>query len=411
MGAQDLIRSGADPMLSVNTNYSAMVALQNLNMTNSELESVQNRINTGFKVGSAKENGAVFAIAEGQRARLNALASVTDGLNRATSAIDVALSAGESIGKILQDMKAKAVSAQADDLTTDQRSAIQADYDAMRAQIDQIANSAQFNGLNLVSAGGSSLPVLMSDLSTGTVGRSVTSTAITGYAPGLSSYIVDATSSVTIADDTTFNLNGVAIGTVDVTATMTVQQYIDEVTTATGGRVTASYDQSTGVFTYVAPEAVVTTNELTVTTPGTARSWLGQGVAAGAVTGASVTTTIQDLDFTVGGAGALSTVSGAANLLATAGSALTVSGDLEAAIIAINVQMASLGSQAKALDIQHNFLVSLSDTVEKGIGNLVDADLAKESAKLQSLQIKQQLGAQALSIANQSPQVLLSLFQ
>ena len=73
--------------------------------------------------------------------------------------------------------------------------------------------------------------------------------------------------------------------------------------------------------------------------------------------------------------------------------------------------MASMGSQAKALDIQQNFLISLSDTVEKGIGNLVDADLAKESAKLQSLQIKQQLGAQALSIANQSPQVLLSLFQ
>ncbi len=398
-------------MLSVNTNYSAMVALQNLNMTNSELESVQNRINTGFKVGSAKDNGAVFAIAEGQRARLNALASVTDGLNRATSAIDVALSAGESIGKILQDMKAKAVSAQADDLTTEQRQAIQADYDAMRAQIDQIANSAQFNGLNLVAAGGSSLPVLMSDLSTGTVGRSVTATAITGYAPGLSSYIVDATSGVTAADDTTFNLNGVAIGTVDVTATMTVQEYIDEVSTATGGRVTASYNQATGVFTYVAPEAIVTTNELTVTTPGTNRAWLGQGVAAGAVTGSSVTTTIADLDFTVGGAGALQTVSGAANLLATAGSALTVSGDLEAAIITLNVQMASLGSQAKALDIQQNFLVSLSDTVEKGIGNLVDADLAKESAKLQSLQIKQQLGAQALSIANQSPQVLLSLFQ
>ncbi len=398
-------------MLSVNTNYSAMVALQNLNMTNSELESVQNRINTGFKVGSAKDNGAVFAIAEGQRARLNALASVTDGLNRATSAIDVALSAGESIGKILQDMKAKAVSAQADDLTTEQRQAIQADYDALRAQIDQIANSAQFNGLNLVAAGGSSLPVLMSDLSTGTVGRSVTATAITGYAPGLSSYIVDATSGVTAADDTTFNLNGVAIGTVDVTATMTVQQYIDEVSTATGGRVTASYDQSTGTFTYVAPEAVVGTNELTVTTPGTTRAWLGHGVAAAAVTGSSVTTTIADLDFTVGGAGALSTVSGAANLLSTAGSALTVAGDLEAAIITLNVQMASMGSQAKALDIQHNFLISLSDTVEKGIGNLVDADLAKESAKLQSLQIKQQLGAQALSIANQSPQVLLSLFQ
>ncbi len=401
-------------MLSVNTNYSAMVALQNLNMTNTQLEEVQNRINTGFKVGSAKDNGAVFAIAEGQRARLNALASVTDGINRATSAIDVALSAGESIGKILQEMKSKAVSAQADDLTTEQRQAIQADYDALRAQIDQIANSAQFNGLNLVAAGGSSLPVLMSDLSTGTVGRQISSAGIAGNIPGLSAQL---SASIGYAGDetVTFNLNGNGIGTVAITGTLTVQGYIDQVSTQTGGRVTANYNQATGTFTYVAGEAVAGTNELTITgvnvAAGAETNFLGVGVAAGAVTGSSVTTTIVDLDFTVGGTGALATVSGAANLLSTAGSALTASGDLESAIIALNVQMASLGSQAKALDIQHNFLTALSDTVEKGIGNLVDADLAKESAKLQSLQIKQQLGAQALSIANQSPQVLLSLFQ
>lgn len=401
-------------MLSVNTNYSAMVALQNLNMTNDQLEQVQNRINTGFKVGSAKDNGAVFAIAEGQRARLNALASVTDGIDRASSAIDVALSAGESIGKILQEMKAKAVSAQADDLTTEQRQAIQADYDALRAQIDQIANSAQFNGLNLVSAGGTSLPVLMSDLSTGTVGRQITSAGITGNVPGLAAQLV-ATVGYAGDETVTFNLNGNAIGTVAITGTLTVQQYIDQVSTQTGGRVTANYNQASGTFTYVSGEAVVGTNELTITAvnvaAGNETDFLGVGVAAAAVTGSSVTTTIADLDFTVGGAGALATVSGAANLLASAGSALTASGDLEAAIIALNVQMASLGAQAKALDIQQNFLISLSDTVEKGIGNLVDADLAKESAKLQSLQIKQQLGAQALSIANQSPQVLLSLFQ
>ncbi len=77
----------------------------------------------------------------------------------------------------------------------------------------------------------------------------------------------------------------------------------------------------------------------------------------------------------------------------------------------LNSNLATLGSQSKALDIQQSFLATLSDTVEKGVSSLVDADLAKESARLQSLQIKQQLGAQALSIANTSPQVLLSLFR
>ncbi|MEQ1783078.1 MAG: flagellin, partial [Hyphomonadaceae bacterium] len=84
---------------------------------------------------------------------------------------------------------------------------------------------------------------------------------------------------------------------------------------------------------------------------------------------------------------------------------------LEQAITDLNVGLASIGSQATALDAQQDFLSKLSDEIENGIGNLVDADLAKESAKLQSLQIKQQLGAQALSIANQAPQVILSLFK
>jgi len=397
-------------MLSVNTNYSAMIALQNLNSTNTELESVQNKISTGLKISSARDNGAVFAIAEGQRTRVSSLSAISDGIDRANSAIDVALSAGESIGKILKEMKSKAVAAQAADLSTEQRAALQADFDALRAQVDQVANSATFNGLNLVAAGGSNLNVVMSDIAAATTGRQIASTVIAGTVPGLSSYVV-GNGSVAATDDSTFNLNGVAIGTVDVTATTTIQQYLDAVSTQTGGRVTASYNQSTGQFTYVAPEAAAGTNELTITTAGTARSWLGQGVAAGAVSGAAVTSTITNRDFTVGGSGALATVSTAANLLNTTGAAGTAAGNIDTALAQLNLQMASMGSQANALEVQRGFLSRLSDEVENGIGNLVDADLAKESAKLQSLQIKQQLGAQALSIANQAPQVILSLFR
>ena len=397
-------------MLSVNSNYGASVALQSLGNTNKELGQVQNRISTGFKVASARDNGAVFAIAEGQRTRVSSIASVKDGIDRANSAIDVALSAGESIGKILKDMKTKAVAAQAADLSTEQRAALQTDFDALRAQVDQVANSATFNGLNLVAAGGSNLDVVMSDIAGATTGRQIDSTVIAGVVPGLSAYVV-GNGSVVAADDSTFNLNGVAIGTVDVTASMTIQGYLDQVSTQTGGRVTASYNQSTGQFNYVAAEAVAGSNELTITTAGTARSWLGQGVAAGAVSGGSVTSTITNRDFTVGGAGALSTVSTASNLLSTTGAASTAVGNIDTAITALNSQLATMGSQAKALDVQGEFLGKLADVVEQGISNLVDADLAKESARLQSLQIKQQLGAQALSIANQAPQLILSFFR
>ena len=397
-------------MLTINNNYSASLALQTLSATNRELEEVQGRINTGLKVANAKDNGAVFAIAEGQRARSISLTAVKDGIDRASSSIDVALAAGKAIGEILTALKSKAVAAQSEDLTTEQRGAIQADFDAYRAQIDQIANSASFNGFNLVASGGINLHVLMSDMATGNTGRQVTSTAVAGLVPGLSAYVV-GNGSVTAADDTTFNINGTAIGTVDVTATMTIQGYVDAVSTQTGGRVTASYNQSNGTFTYVAKEAVVTTNELTVTTAGTARSWLGQGVAAGAVTAASSTSTITNLDWTVGGAGALSGLSTGANQLSTASAATGVASAIDGAITNLSTQMATMGSQAKALVVQGDFMVKLKDVVEQGISNLVDADLAKESARLQSLQIKQQLGAQALSIANQSPQLILSFFR
>lgn len=397
-------------MLTINNNYSASLALQTLSATNRELEEVQGRINTGLKVANAKDNGAVFAIAEGQRARSISLTAVKDGIDRASSSIDVALAAGKAIGEILTALKSKAVAAQSEDLTTEQRGAIQADFDAYRAQIDQIANSASFNGFNLVASGGVNLNVLMSDMATGNTGRQVTSTAVAGLVPGLSAYVV-GNGSVTAADDTTFNINGTAIGTVDVTATMTIQGYVDAVSTQTGGRVTASYNQSNGTFTYVAKEAVVTTNELTVTTAGTARSWLGQGVAAAAVTAASSTSTITNLDWTVGGGGALSGLSTGANQLSTASAATGVASAIDGAITNLSTQMATMGSQAKALVVQGDFMVKLKDVVEQGISNLVDADLAKESARLQSLQIKQQLGAQALSIANQSPQLILSFFR
>ncbi|MDP9413634.1 MAG: flagellin [Pseudomonadota bacterium] len=77
----------------------------------------------------------------------------------------------------------------------------------------------------------------------------------------------------------------------------------------------------------------------------------------------------------------------------------------------LNTKLSTLGSASRRIDAQASFTSKLSDTIESGIGNLVDADLAKESAKLQALQVKQQLGLQALSIANQAPQSVISLFR
>jgi flagellin len=403
-------------MLSVNTNSSAMIALQNLNFTNNELEGVQNKISTGFKISSARDNGAIYAIAEGQRSRVSSVAAVKDGIDRANSTIDVALSAGKSIGEILQKLKAKAVAAQADDMTPDQRSALQADFNAMRSQIDTIANSAQFNGANL-AAGSFNLNVLISDL-----GGSVAATTdgvqtLALPTPISGSALITAASAsagdiadgdlVTFALTDSVNLSTFTIA-VELTTGMTVDDYVEAVNSASGGKISASYDDVAGQFTYLINDTDY--DDLAITSDGVDAAPIGAGVATAVVSSAgSNVMVVNGTDMTL--ASAMFSTFATVDIATSAASATTAANALEQAIVDLNITLASLGSQATALDAQNDFLAKLSDEIENGIGNLVDADLAKESAKLQSLQIKQQLGAQALSIANQAPQVILSLFR
>src|SRR3984957_19451911 len=111
-------------MLSVNTNTGAMVALQYLDQTNSQLQTTQNAINSGLKVASAKDNGATFAIAQNMRGEVAGYQSVTDSLNRGMSSVDTAMSAGQSISDLLIEMKQKALSSSDQSLDTASREAL-----------------------------------------------------------------------------------------------------------------------------------------------------------------------------------------------------------------------------------------------------------------------------------------------
>lgn len=403
-------------MLSVNSNYGASIALQSLSSTNKELGEVQNRISTGLKVSSARDNGAVYAIAEGQRSRVSSVAAVKDGIDRASSTVDVALAAGKSVGDILQRLKSKAVAAQADDLTSDQRAALQADFTSLRSQIDTIANAAQFNGANL-ALGGTSLNVLISDLggSVAATSDGVQSAALTTPVSGsaLIADVGDTAGDIATGDLITFALtDSVNAGTftiaVEVTAGMTVDDFVEAVNANSGGKISASYDDAAGQFTYLINDTNY--DDLAITSDGTDAVNIGATVATSTVSSAgSNTFAVSGSDFSLSGA-ILSSIA-STDISTSTASATTASNAIDAAITDLNNAMATMGSQAAALDIQNDFLSKLSDVVEQGIGNLVDADLAKESARLQSLQIKQQLGAQALSIANQAPSLILSFFR
>jgi flagellin len=417
-------------MTSVNTNYGALVALQSLTQTNRELADVQNRVNTGLKVATAKDNGAVFAIAEGQRARVASLGAVTDGIDRALSVVDVGLSAGEAIGDILKQLKEKAVAAQATDLSDDQRAALQADFDALRAQVDQIANAATFNGSNLVngtnSGGSTAFNVLTSDIggTTGTfslAGGTLVDGDTQPYSVNADLEIATGLTftadqqlrfSITSADGSeTTTLN------VDLDAGGTIQDFIDSVASQTNGRVSVQYDEVTGDLTLSSNEEFNVSYWDDATTQADDGGVFGAGATgADLIAGTPSSTganqlTITGFDFRLGASGqALETLTSALSLADTT-TASAAADAIDSAITALNRDLASLGAQSKALDVQKSFLGKLSDSIEAGIGNLVDADLAKESARLTALQTKQQLGAQALAIANQAPSIVLSFFR
>jgi len=113
-------------------------------------------------------------------------------------------------------------------------------------------------------------------------------------------------------------------------------------------------------------------------------------------------------DFTV--SGSIINLSGAV-LTGTLTQTHSVLAQLDSAIAAVTASLAELGAQSKQIEKHTAFVTKMQDVLETGIGNLVDADIAKESARIQALQVQQQLGAQALSIANQAPQIILQLFQ
>lgn len=272
---------------SIHTNTAAIVALQGLNRTNEQLIGAQSRVNTGFRIATAKDDGAGFAIAQGLRADRAGLEAISEQLSKAKGTMSVANEAARKVSDTLADVR-KVVTKLADEnVSGDQRAQYAGDYASLKGEIQRFIDNAEFNNVNLLD-----------------------------------------------------NTAGV-----------------DVISTLLGGTITLnSFDLVADVLNTL--PAIVAADPATV-----------------------------------------------------AQTALGAAGGLTTAETNIGNAMASLGADTKSLDNQISYVDLLGDATEEGIGAIVDADLAKESAKLQALQVRQQLGTQTLSIANQAPNILLNLFR
>ncbi len=321
-------------MSSLNTNASAMTALQTLSQTNKNLGTTQGRIATGMRVAEASDNAAYWSIATTMRSDNKANSVLQDGLGLGAGKVDVAYTAINKAIEVVDQIKEKVLAAKT--AGTEDRKKIQAEIDTYVAQLKDNIKGANYAGSNL----------LETDSDT-TAAPNQKLTVLTSY-------------------------NRSSAGAV------------------TTGTVEVKYENIRLIDVQTGSDA-----EGILDSDGTNGHTRVSGIS------------ILDIDITDTG------IAGVDDY-ATDGEAASfdkVLTDIEDALSALATGAAELGAAKARIDMQKDFVSSLSDAIDRGVGQLVDADMEKESARLSALQVQQQLGIQSLSIANSNAQNILSLFR
>ncbi|MEL6691699.1 MAG: flagellin [Pseudomonadota bacterium] len=417
-------------MSSILTNNSAMVALETLRGINKDLAMVQSEISTGKKVSNAKDNAAIWAISTVMSTDVESFKQIQDSLNLGNSSVGVARSASEQVTSVLQDMKELIVSAQEENVD---RTKIQTDIAALRDQVGSIVGAAQFNGLNLIDGSSTDDVAVLASLdrsSAGTVSASYIDVARADLSVSNTSSAATYNTAGNTADQSLIANGAANAGAAATVASGAPAQDIQIVTVGDGTGYQIILDDTGGdnsigqrTFEYVAnaddsAASVAATLATQVQNFLSATGESGYTVARSGDTlsitnnsGGAVDITANaaaggTAGVTAGGLGDLATIDVTTDAGAT--SALTaIEGLLDQSIDAA----AAFGSAQKRIETQSEFVQTMVDSLTTGIGGLTDTDMEAASAKLQALQVQQQLGTQALSIANQAPQSLLSLFR
>jgi len=270
---------------SINTNLSALVALQTLSSVQRDLASTEKRVSTGYTVADAFDNGAIFAIAQTVRNNIAGITAVNSQLGGAQGLVSVSNASLTQVSDLLTQLRDIATRLADQSISSDTRAQLSTQYVNLIATINNNIVTATYQGTNLVGTSGS-IGVIQDVLANQLTLQGQNSTVGTVVT----------------------NLSVVAATSVTSAGTFLLQTFLTEL-----------------------------------------------------------------------------------NLVATS----------------LNV----VGSLNQRLSNQIDYNSSVSDALTQGLGSLVDANLPAESARLQSLQVKQQLATQSLSIANQGPSVLLTLFR
>ena len=391
-------------MTSILTNTNAMAALSTLRSISNSMEDTQSRISSGLRVGSASDNAAYWSIATTMRSDNAALSSVQDALGLGAAKVDTAYSGMDAAIEVVKEIKNKLVAATEDGVD---KAKIQEEITQLQDQLTSIAEAASFSGENwlqtdLTAAGGTETKSVVGSFvrdDTGNVSVKKVeydlSTTTVLFDTGGDTGILDTQTAI---EDDSITLN---VNTGGVVTAVTVQAYsIDDVIADVGSVFTG--DSATGgalsyvkvsddVWVAAVDQTGVATQEVAYD-DGTTLWAVDTTAVPGTVTTASVS------DLTIDG----TTTGGQLDqLIQMVDDALTL----------MTSAAADLGSLGMRIDLQTEFVSALTDSIDSGVGRLVDADMNEESTRLKALQTQQQLAIQSLSIANSASESILSLFR
>lgn len=375
---------------SINTNVGALVALRNLNSVNRDLEGVQNRVSTGLRVSGARDDASVFAVAQGIRGDLQGYEAVGGALSGARGILSVAESGATQVSNLLADIRGKLTQLSDEGISQDQRRIYTDDLAEQFLSLRSFLEGAEYNGRNLLAG----------DNGTFANGQNIGSFG--AFSTAANAQVIRSVN----GEQLTLRAADLLVGTsIAIGSSSTSAGEIDAYQAF--ARVVFSSVAAAGNDSNGQNAADIATGSLT---QGTSfvdaqgrmvqREVVGARIAQAAL--ADLTTTATALRDSTAFRTSDSATVGAESVFNSA---------LAFFEREVAQALGSIGADLRNVDFQLDFNSAITDAVEEGLGSLVDADLARESARLQALQTKQQLSVQTLAIANQRPTILLSLFQ
>ena len=401
---------------TINTNLNSLTAQRNLNSSQGALATAMQRLSSGLRVNSAKDDAAGLAIAERMNTQVRGLNVAARNANDGISLAQVAEGALGKVGDMLQRMRELAVQASNATNSADDRKALQSEVTQLRDEIDRVAKNTSFNGQKLLDGSFSASTFQVGANS----GETITVAALTNAsADGLSKVVYGAdmvptgtggqvtTLSAITGGALSISVGGTSYSMADIGMARTSEERMGQVVEAINRRTA-----DTGVSAFLRPSAVAASAGAYEIEFRSSRLDAGGSAVAVSASGFTLATTGFDAAaLAIANNAATSAVGIDALTIETVEDAWLSIKSIDDALNQINGARATLGAvQSRFENTIANIMVQ-SENTTAARGRIMDADFAAETASLSKAQILQQAGTAMVAQANQLPQQVLSLLQ